>query len=338
MWIRRLCVLLALTSAPAFAHHSTSVNFDQSTTIEVEGEITEIAWRNPHILFTLTSADGAKWQLATHSLSILRRMDAAESFINIGDHAKVAGWPARRGLGMFVNNMLLPSGEEFVFKFQAEPSDLRWSDRMWSSNDNWFAESGDASAEERGIFRVWSSTLAEGAFFLWLPEYPLTEEARAGKEAFDPAVDDPLLNCQLKGMPAIMSNPYPLEFHDRGDIIELQIEEYDSLRTIYINPETNSETIPELTPSIMGYSVGRWEGETLVVETTHVNWGHFSGRGVMLSDQARFVERFMPTETGGRLKYEITITDTTTFTEPVTMTKSWVWLPGNRVEPYECTI
>ena len=332
MWIRRLCVLLALTSAAAFAHHSTSYNYDQSITTEVEGEITEVAWQNPHILFTLTTADGTKWQLATHSLGILRRLDAVEPFVEIGDQVKAAGWPARQGLGMFVNNMLLPSGEEFVFIFQAEPSDLRWSDRMWSSNDNWFAESGDASAEGRGIFRVWSSTLAGGEFFLWLPEYPLTEEASARKEEFDPLVDDPLLNCQLKGMPAIMSNPYPLEFHDRGDIIELRLEEYDSVRTIYMNPQT------EPTPSILGQSTGRWEGETLIVETSHVNWGHFSGRGVMLSDQARFVERFTPTEAGGRLEYEITITDATAFTEPVTLSKSWVWLPDNRVEPYECTI
>ncbi len=75
--------------------------------------------------------------------------------------------------------------------FEAEPSDLRWSDRMWGTTDNWFAESGDASAQERGIFRVWSTTLAGGAFFFWLPEYPLTAEAQAHRDAFDPATRPP---------------------------------------------------------------------------------------------------------------------------------------------------
>ncbi len=84
MWIQRFSVLLAIVSAPAIAHHSVAANYDPSTTVMVEGEITEIAWQNPHIAFTLTATDGAEWELATHSLSIMRRMDAAESFVEIG--------------------------------------------------------------------------------------------------------------------------------------------------------------------------------------------------------------------------------------------------------------
>lgn len=336
MRIHYLAIVLAVICAPSSAHHSIAANFDAATTIEMEGEITSIAWRNPHILFTMAATDGsgAEWELETHSLSIMRRLDAPEPFVETGDHVKVSGWPSHRGQGMFVNNMLLPDGEEFVFRFQAEPSDLVWSDRMWGTTDNWFAESGDASAADRGIFRVWSTTLAGGAFFFWLPEYPLTPEAQAKMDAFDPAADDPLLNCALKGMPGIMSAPYPMEFHDRGDIIDLQIEEYDSLRRIYMNPET----APEPTPSIFGYSVGHWEGETLVVETTHLNWGHVGGRGILVSDQLKLVERFTATENGGRLEYSMTMTDPATFTEPVYMDKSWVYLPDVRVEPYECKL
>ena len=332
MWIQRFSVLLAIVSAPAIAHHSVAANYDPSTTVMVEGEITEIAWQNPHIAFTLTATDGAEWELATHSLSIMRRIDAVESFVEIGDLVKAAGWPSRRENGMFVNNMLLPTGEEFVFKFQAAPADLIWSDQMWGTTERWFAESGDSSAEERGIFRVWSSTLAGGAFFIWRDEYPLTQGAEARKAAFDPATEDPLLNCGLKGMPAIMSNPYPIEFHDRGDIIALRLEEYDSLRTIYMNPDS----APQATPSIMGHSMGRWEGDALVVETSHINWGHMQGRGILLGDDLHILERFTPVEGGGRLQYEITISDPYAFTEPVALSKSWVYLPDVRVEPYEC--
>jgi len=336
MSIQRLSALLICASAPALGHHSVAVNFDAGTTVEVEGEITNIAWRNPHILFTLRTTDGSgeEWDLETHSLSIMRRLNAAEPFVDIGDRVTVAGWPLRRGQGMFVNNMLLPSGEEFVFKFEVEPSDLRWSDRMWGTTERWFAESGDTSAEERGIFRVWSTTLAGGAFYFWLPEYPLTEAALTRKATFDPAVDDPLLNCGLKGMPGLMGNPYPMEFHDRGDIIELLIEEYDSVRTIYMN----AATAPAPTASIMGYSIGRWDGDTLVVETTHLNWGHFHGRGIIVTDQLRLVERFTPTEGGGRLEYKLTATDPGTFTELVSQDRSWVWLPDVSVEAYGCQL
>lgn len=331
MRIHRLGILCALAATPALGHHSVAANFDASTTLEAQGEITRIAWRNPHILFTLATADGEELDLESHSLSIMRRLGAVDPFIQVGDHVRVAGWPSRRGEGLFVNNMLLPNGEEFVFKFQPTPADLLWSDRMWGTTENWFAESGDASAEERGIFRVWSTTLTVRNFFLTIPEFPLTQSAIAVRDAYNPLTDDPLLNCGLKGMPAIMSNPYPMEFHDRGETIELRLEEYDTLRTIYMNPATT----PAPTPSIYGHSTGRWNGETLVVETDHINWGHFRN-GIPLSEQAEVVERFTPTERGGRLEYEITVTDASTFAEPVIMSKSWVYLPNVHVEPYEC--
>jgi hypothetical protein len=336
MWIPRLTLILTLAGTPALAHHSVAGNFDASTTIELEGAIKEVAWRNPHIIIKLAATDGSgqEWTVETHSLSIMRRMDAAEPFIKAGDHVKVSGWPARRGQGMFVNNMLLPSGEEFVFKFGAKPADLVWSDQMWGTNTRWFAESGNSSAEERGIFRVWSTSFARGLGdgFIWLREYPLTEEAQSRKAAFNLVTDDPLLNCATKGMPGLIGAPYPVEFQDRGDIIEFRLEEYDTVRTVYMNPETATEP----TPSILGYSTGQWEGDTLVVETIQVTWGHLDGRGVMMSDQARLVERFTPVEEGGRLTYELTVTDPVMFTEPVVMTKSWVWLPDVKIEPYNC--
>ncbi len=333
MRVQRLVSLLALLGAPALAHHSVGAFFDASTTLQLEGEITEVSWRNPHILFEFRDSDGEQWTLETHSLSIMRRLDAVEPFVAPGDRVRVAGWPSRRGRGMFVNNMLLPGGEEFVFRFQPVPADLIWSDRMWGTTERWFAQSGDESANELGIFRTWSSTLHDGAFTsFWRSDYPLTAAGHAFRDNFDPAGDDPLLNCGLKGMPGIMSNPYPLAFHDRGDTIEIQIEEYDSLRTVHMNPATTPE--PEY--SIHGHSTGRWEGDTLVVETTHVNWGHLNGRGVPLSDGVHLLERFTVTDNGGRLDYSMTITDDATFTEPVVLSKFWVYLPDVSVEPYEC--
>ena len=340
MYVRKIvggALVLGLVPVLALAHHSVAANFDRDVTRELDGEITAILWRNPHVAFTLTTTDSngsqAEWNLETHSLSIMKRMDVMEPFVEVGDQVKVAGWPARQGQGMFVNSMLLPSGEEFVFAFGSEPADLRWSDRLWGTNERWFAESGDSSAAERGIFRVWSTSLAGGQGFFWLPEYPLTDEARAAQADFNPVTDDPLLNCALKGMPAIMSAPYPIEFVDEGDTIVLNIEEYDTVRTIHLGAQ--AAVVPR--PSILGHSTGRWEGETLVVETSAVNWGYFRGTGEYpTSDDIEFVERFTPIENGSKLHYELTVTDPATFTEPVVMDKTWVWLPDVTVDPYEC--
>jgi hypothetical protein len=159
----------------------------------------------------------------------------------------------------------------------------------------------------------------------------LTEAARASLEEYDPVVDDPLLNCGLKGMPPIMGAPYPIEFVDEGDTIVLRLEEYDLRRMIYMESQEES---PE--PSILGHSTGRWDGDTLVVETTAINYGYFTTNGIPLSDEVEIIERFTPTEDASRLAYEITVIDPATFSEPVVMDKSWVWLPDVRIEPYEC--
>jgi len=51
---------------------------------------------------------------------------------------------------------------------------------------------------------------------------------------------------------------------------------------------------------------------------------------------AALEERFTLNEDGSRLNYTMTITDSATFTAPVTLRKAWEWRPGERVNPYQC--
>ena len=245
------CILSALfLPLTALAHHSTSVAFDTSIVAELEGEVTDVRWRNPHVSFTLKTENAndqeTSWNIESHSLSIMRRMDLAEPFIHVGDEIKVAGNPARRAdaKGMFVQNILLASGEEWVFKFGASPADLRWSDRLLGTTDRWFATEGEASQAERGIFRVWSTALASGGGGLRLSSYPLTESAQVARAEFDPIRDDPLANCAPKGMPYIMTQPYPMEFVEEDDAVLLRVEEYDTVRRIHMGNTAPAEQQP----------------------------------------------------------------------------------------------
>ncbi len=339
--IAHILVGLCLIPVTSSGHHSFATTFDPDVIAELEGEITEVRWRNPHVAFTLKTVDdsGAEvlWGIESQSLSIMRRMDLATAFIHVGEMVKVAGNPARRSdvNAMFVQNILLPSGEEWVFKFGASPADLRWSDRLMGTTEKWFASEGEASEAERGIFRVWSTTLSGGAGSLGRPSYPLTESARAAVAKFDPIEDDPIANCAPKGMPTIMGQPYPIEFIEQNGSILLRIEEYDTVRTIHMGSAAPAEERP---PSFLGYSVGHWENGTLVVRTTGVNNPYFDSAGIPQSDVAEYVERITAAEDGSRLDYRITITDPETFTEPVVLEKFWVWLSDVRVERYDCTV
>lgn len=335
--------ILLLLPLAAFAHHSKFGRFDTGSFAELEGEIVDILWRNPHILFQLsvTGRDGIEdiWELEATASSSMRRYGVAPDVVAIGDVVKVAGFPpAADNKELYVHNLLLPDGRELLMGTRVQP---RWSGRIVGDAATWLEAGGDVSRPDLGIFRVWGFTPGSPVI---LPEqlagrnfdinsYPLTDSARAALAEFDLATDDPTLNCTPKGMPTIMSQPYPMECFQTGNDISLHIEEYDLVRTIHLGDAPALEEAP-FTP--LGYSLGEWDDGTLVVTTTRVSWPYFDQVGIPQSEDVRIVERFTPSNDGSRLNYWFSVTDPATFTEPVQQEKYWIWRPDETVEPFDC--
>jgi hypothetical protein len=328
-----LAIGLALLAAPACAHHATAPAYDQSRVVEIAGEITEVRWRNPHIQLTLRATgdggDGATWDLQTNSVSIVSRFGLSADLVTPGTPVRVAGNPGRRAEhSLWLTNVLLADGREILFGANYLP---RWSEATIGA-DTRGAITADPTGE-LGLFRVWTSL--GGGSALWNSSYPLRPEAAAARAQYDPVRDDPTLNCVPKGMPLIMEQPYPMQFVDRGDEILLRLEEYDTVRHIAM---TEADDVRSRGPSRLGNSIGRWDGDVLVVETTGIDYPYFDKTGIRQSSAVRTEERFTLTPDGSRLDYEMTVTDPATFTEPVILTKSWVWRPNDGVRPYDCTV
>jgi hypothetical protein len=322
----------ALAGRAADAHHSTASVYDRGgAIIEAEGVITEVLWANPHVRFKMRGAEpGGRervWEIESNSVSIVSRFGLSEGLVRVGDRVKVAGNGGRiRDDVLWITNMLLPSGEEILFGARI-PS--RWSDRTLGE-DIRSAVATDATGE-LGLFRVWTNATNPPAF--WGDDLPLTPAAAAARAAFDPIADDPTANCAPKGMPYIMEQPYPMQFVDEGDVLVMRLEEYDTARRIAMSPDAagRARNAPRL-----GSSTGRWDGETLVVETTDIDYPYLNFSGVPLGPDARIEERFALNDDGSRLDYTMTLNDPATFTEPVTFRKAWEWRPGEQVRPYDC--
>ena len=313
------------------AHHSGS-EYDR-TTIEIQGQLLEVAWQNPHVHFIVRTTDpGGKmltWDIEANSLSILRRTDATPENLKVGDTIKVAGAPSRRAPNrMWAMNILAANGREIVLGPGINP---RWGTTAIGSKSTWF-EGGTAVNKTAGLFRVWSTKFDEPGG-LWRRDYPLTEAARKAHAAFNPLTDSVAPGCRPKGMPTIMEQPYPIEFVNRGDAILLRLEEYDTVRTISMASSANVDSLPK---TLLGRSKGRWEGDTLVVTTSRIDWPYLDSSGIPQGASSSIVERFTPTSDGTRLSYTMTVTDPATFTEPLELKRSWVWRPGETVKPYNC--
>jgi hypothetical protein len=314
----------------ATAHHSTAAVYNRDgALIEAEGVITNVAWANPHVRFQMrgAGADGVErlWKIESNSVSIVSRFGLTADLVAAGTRVKVAGNGGRQADDvMWLTNMLLPSGQEILFGAGVRS---RWSEQTIGRD---IRSAVAADSQNLGIFRVWTNVTSPPAF--WGNNLPLTPSAMAARAAYDPLTDDPTVNCAPKGMPYVMEQPYPIEFVREGDDLLLRMEEYDTVRRIVMSGAAATGA----TPTLLGDSRGRWDGETLVVTTTNVGYRWFNGTGIPLGPGASLEERFTLNGDGSRLEYTMTVTDPATFTAPVTLRKAWEWRPGEQVRPYEC--
>ena len=135
---------------------------------------------------------------------------------------------------------------------------------------------------------------------------------------------DPELKCYLPGIPRATYMPYPFQIVQSSAKIQMIYTFSNAARTIHLD-----QVAPPPDDTWMGHSVGRWEGDTLVVDVTHFNDKTWLDRaGNFHSDALHVVERFTPMSPDA-LRYEVTIED------PNVFTRSWtIAMPiYRRLEP-----
>ena len=122
---------------------------------------------------------------------------------------------------------------------------------------------------------------------------------------------DPEIKCYLPGVPRATYQGMPFQIIQSTKHIMLIHEFAGAVRTVYMSDQTEAPA-----DSWMGWSNGRWEGETLVVDTKGFNdlsW--FDRAGNFHSDALHVVERFTP-RSAETINYEVTIEDPKVFSRP----------------------
>lgn len=332
-----LVCFLALGSTTAIAHHGSAFYYDLDNMATIEGEVLSVTWRNPHVKMQVQGHIGGGksmiWDVESASPNGLQRIGIESDVVAIGDRISLSGALSRTGLpAMAAFLMVKADGTEIPI----------WPQRAAIVDQEVeFAEIPAALVEAsrreaRGIFRVWSRTGMQGQLLAELePDLPFNETARAAQAAWNPLTDDPVLRCTPRGLPSLMNNPQPIEFVDQGNITLVRLEEWDGRRLIHMAAD---EIPANLTPSRYGYSIGRWEGRTLVVESTGFSDPNFDDHGTPQSESARMVERFTLSKDETRLDYEVIHSDPLIFTEPARLTGRWAWTPGEEVKDYNCFV
>lgn len=339
---RRIAAIIVCCTAPiaALGHHSTA-EYDNGTITEAQGTVVDVLWRNPHVRLTVSTEaiDGETelWELEGMGVMRLDRAGISRDLVDVGTTVRFAGNPStRRNRHMYVTNVLMPDGQEILLRTTSVP---RWSEDIISIRGGAAIDPKQAAADRpQGIFRTWVPAGSQAPD--WTADPPLTAQARASRDAYDPIRDDPLLDCSPPGMPRVISRSggHPIRFEERNGDIVLENEYFGLERLIHMR---SSVDLSQLAPTPLGHSSGRWQDDALIVTTTGIDWPYFQLyglEGVPQSPAAEITERFTMNAAGDELSYDLTLTDPATFTRTVVAENylTFRWQPGLELLPYEC--
>jgi hypothetical protein len=165
------------------------------------------------------------------------------------------------------------------------------------------------------------------------PPYKPEAEAKRQQYLARRGIDDPMARCLLTGVPRITVRPLPFEIVQLKDRVIILYEIHHAFRII---PTDGRPHPDDLEPSYLGDSVGRWEGDTLVVDVTGFNdktW--LAGVGTIHSEKLRVTERYRR-DTHDTIIYDVTMEDPEVFTKPWRQQETFRLRPGERIREYEC--
>jgi hypothetical protein len=157
-------------------------------------------------------------------------------------------------------------------------------------------------------------------------------ESRAASARGKPKAD-PTTSCLPPGVPRILASPFPFEVVVTPKTVYILYEYMSQTRRIHLD---GSAPPPLGSPSFNGHSVGRWDGDTLVIETTELNpksvldTTHFPH-----SEALKSIER-MRVIGPDKLEITITLDDPKAFTTPFTVVRTYTRKPGERILEYVC--
>lgn len=196
----------------------------------------------------------------------------------------------------------------------------------------WSAERRAASAEQPPAPVDFSGLWSRASSGLAKVRLDYTAAGQAAVDGYH-YLDDPALRCVSPGLVRISGWPYPVEIIQTGDQIAILYESFHEVRRIRLDGRPWGA---DLAPRAMGYSVGHWDGSTLVVETDRLSEAFVDLDGQPLSGDTRVVERMSLSDDGRTMYSEMTIHDPVNYNRPITRYRAWRRTPDIVILEYDC--
>jgi hypothetical protein len=331
-----LHVLLAsvwLAVPGAWAHHSFAPHFDRNKPVSISGTITSYEARNPHSYLHVAATDESgqtrEYVCESHGVTQLSRNGITPAMLKAGTRVRITGSLSRHSPYMcFFDTIAFADG------------------RTLSVNGPGGPPRTPALPRRTGIFGTWllapipnRSTSGPQPMI-----QSLTPAGAQAVAAYDPFRDDPTFRCDPVAIRRVWGAPgTPLEIAREGGNVVLRHEWMDVRRVVRLDLKSHPKDGPRTS---LGHSIGRFEGDTLVVETANYSAGVLNQyveqpgqptKGLLHSAALTSVERIRLDPARQRLVVEIDLLDPEFFTRPFPTATLEYEPSALRIEPFNCT-
>jgi hypothetical protein len=317
-----LGVLGAFVGSAALAHHSPSAYDMTGDLVTAEGTLTKVEWANPHIYLTLEVAgpNGQRvlQQVEAVSISLAQATGLTREVLTLGSPVVINAFPNRRGTGTLLG-MDITTSDGNLYPLRGARS------------------TRPATVPATGLGGNWAPKPSGSLLMNTVHGWPLSDKARAAVAEITSGRSQQTIGCTPMPLPmvAMLGMLRTIDVRDDRVVMRIDSDGNDATRTIYLDLAEHPANVE---PSLFGHSIGRWDGDTLVIDTVAFT-AHRGGIGfgVPSGTGKHLIERLTLTADRLQLRYELTVEDPEYLTSPATYTALWDHrpdlTPGSACDP-----
>ena len=334
------CALLVYCAADAaLAHHSFAI-YNAANPRQLEGEVREFRWSNPHswIFLTVAEGNGSKvWEIELGPINMLSRQGWTRSSLAAGDRITVEIHPAHDGtaVGRFIGFEFVDGREsggssdytQGTITLVPRPQPVTMPDAVARNfNGIWLNANGGIHFD--------TSVSRDAQQPPLKPEYMARWRQRAAAADAGVSTVDPTAECLPAGFPRLLGMVLPSEILQAEHQINWYAEFGEATLRIYLDGRTPPAD-PD--PSYYGYTTGAWGGNVLTTRTTGLRADTLiDTTGVPHSDRLTVTMR-MRKVTPDYLEIDVTLDDPIAFERPWSTVKRYARAPANYyIQEYAC--
>lgn len=310
-------IALFLAAGATYAHHGSSGQFNHDIKVQVSGVVTDIRFVNPHawVYFNATgeSDETQEWRCELRAGSLLKKNGWTEDMFMEGTEILVNGSQARREeFGCYTDTITFADGRtvtryDIMDEQRVVIAEADLAPGTPVLHGHWVATERGGGAPQAA---------AEFAASVWPDQAPTGRQSyaiSAAGAAAAPANFNREMNPRFHCLATNMFHDWWFDMHvnkieQTDDKIVMTYGFMDIERTLHMDMDEHPDNI---VPSRAGHSIGRWEGDTLIVDTLgfEEGWLAATREPILHSDQMHTIERFDLSEDGEYLAMTYVIND-----------------------------